>query len=717
MNERIFDTKSIILITSALLNFFVFLYLIFNRSRGYHRSKKHLSLATLGVSIWIFSSWINHFTDNVFVVTFFSRLSYSTMVLTLVELILFTTSFRYKIPAILIRSIGTIIFAFTQFSDLVIFTGIPAKDGVTESAEFGMGFQLWSFIMLLLTLFLIMALISVLFNAKGVQKTQFIIIFTLFVFSISLVIFFNLILPNLGINSFYYIGQYSTFIFALGSAWVIVQEKIYSIKYLLSNILSLLTAGIVLFLLSWGTQKFEQLVLRWDITKLDDIKIFIFGLIIACIVAIFIEKLLPLIRIFFYNFLKVSYESLYKINEWLIDRSNNNIDIKVYIGELVHNFNKALSSKDVVIYIHPLNEYYSENKLQAKVKDKIKNYTYQTKALSFDDNYNHPFSLYFPITNEKELLGVVVFLHKKNYGFYSKEEITQIFKILKILKMAMNRYLLYEQQKKFNETLEVSIKKATKELDKKNKMLARNLQYERDIIDILGHELRTPLTIARNAIALNKNLLTKEKGVHPKIVEYTDMAKENIDREIMTLETLLAVTKIDNNKMEINFEKVDLLDVINDSFAGLEGKAKDKGLKLINNLKQIIYIKADRAKIQEISDNLIDNAIKYTEKGSVSVDVKEEDTKYILTITDTGIGISKEELKHLGKKFYRVNNYIRSGKKEDLQIVRPGGTGLGLYVTFTLINLMEGKYEVNSKLGEGTCFTLTFEKWKDEPNN
>jgi len=713
MNERTFDVQSIILISSTILNFFVFLYLIFNKSRSYSKTQKHLSIATLGVSLWILSSWINHFSDAKLIVTFFTRMAFSSTVLTMIELILFSSSFKFKFKSIPFRIFGILIFVLTQFSDLVVKEGIPATSHQSEGTVYGEGFAAWSILVLIMAVFLIATLISVLITAKGVKRAQISLIFSLFVLSIALVIIFNLVLPNFGINSFIFVGQYSTFIFALGSAWVIVQEKIYSLKYILSNILAILTAAIILFLLSWGTQKFEQLILGWDITKLNDIRIFIFGFVIACVVAIFIEKLLPQIRGFFFKALKVSYESLYKINEWLIDQSNNNIEIQNYIQDLIHYFNTALSSKDVIIYLPSEKKYYSENKINNNVIKEIKALSHIKHPFSFDDNHQRTFALFFPLTNDKELLAIVVFLHKNTNGFYSKEEISQLFRILKILKMAINRYLLYEEQKRFNQTLEISIQKATRELDRKNKLLARNLQYERDILDILGHELRTPLTIARNAISLNKTLLENPQKNHAKIVQYTDVASENIDREIMTLETLLAVTKIDNKRMEINPEKVDLLDVVNDSFAGLEHKAKEKGLQLINKISKSIYIKADRAKIQEVSDNLIDNAIKYTQKGSVTITLEKSVDEIKMLITDTGVGIPEDEIKHLGKKFYRVNNYIRSGKKTDLNIVRPGGTGLGLYVTFTLIKLMDGNYEIESTVGKGTTFILTFKKWID----
>jgi signal transduction histidine kinase len=176
------------------------------------------------------------------------------------------------------------------------------------------------------------------------------------------------------------------------------------------------------------------------------------------------------------------------------------------------------------------------------------------------------------------------------------------------------------------------------------------------------------------------------------------------------LNTLLTATKIDNNKLELLPSKVDVVEVINNSLLEFRGRAKMKGLELINDIPAESILWVDKARLQEIIDNLIDNAIKYTDKGFVEITLKDLKTKVIFSVTDSGKGIPEKYIKSLGKKFYRVDNYVNKMKESHIDVVRPGGTGLGLYVTFSLIKVMGGTIEITSKEGEGSCFKVSLPK-------
>ncbi len=193
--------------------------------------------------------------------------------------------------------------------------------------------------------------------------------------------------------------------------------------------------------------------------------------------------------------------------------------------------------------------------------------------------------------------------------------------------------------------------------------------------------------------------------------KYSERMTEALQREIILLERMLSSAKLDANKMKINKEKVDLKKIIDDSLLAFRKQAGEKGLKLTSNANKFkqLYITGDATRAPEVIDNLVSNAIKYTEKGGVTIRINEERDFIKVDIIDTGIGIPKDKIKLLGQKFYRVNQYIDD---DAYNIVRPGGTGLGLYVTFNLIKLMGGKYKVTSKVGKGSTFTVYFKKWK-----
>mgnify|MGYP003729766153 CR=1 FL=1 len=233
-------------------------------------------------------------------------------------------------------------------------------------------------------------------------------------------------------------------------------------------------------------------------------------------------------------------------------------------------------------------------------------------------------------------------------------------------------------------------------------------RQERDMIDVMGHELRTPITIVRNALLILAQQYKFKKEVPLDIFEkYMEMAIESTRREMTLIETLLAATKIDARRIQFNKEKVNMLDVIDDAIEGQKHFADDRKIKInYEKPNQEFIAYADRVRTQEIVDNLLNNAVKYTQKGYVEIKIEKLNKEMLrVSIKDTGIGISKEDMQNLGKKFFRAKQYINTQSGE--AVVRPGGTGLGLYVVFGLVKAMGGEINIESKLGKGSTFSFT----------
>jgi signal transduction histidine kinase len=136
-------------------------------------------------------------------------------------------------------------------------------------------------------------------------------------------------------------------------------------------------------------------------------------------------------------------------------------------------------------------------------------------------------------------------------------------------------------------------------------------------------------------------------------------------------------------------------------------RAKDRKLKLtFKPTKKVIpQVEADRTRIHEVIENLMSNAIKYTPKGKIEVwcDANKADKTILVYVKDTGIGISPKDKKMLFTKFGRIRNHV-SKKERMAQIVRPGGTGLGLYLVKGILRLHGGEIKVKSTLDEGSTF-------------
>ena len=213
---------------------------------------------------------------------------------------------------------------------------------------------------------------------------------------------------------------------------------------------------------------------------------------------------------------------------------------------------------------------------------------------------------------------------------------------------------------------------------------------------------------------LNAQLLDqiiKKKDIKS-LNKYVSRIQDGVEREIKLINTLLSSAKLEGDKIKLEPEEVDLKPEIEMSLHAYEKQAKQKGLKLIDKTPdKIHHVFGDHARIVEIVNNLISNAVKYTERGSVTIESSEYGNVVQLDFIDTGAGIPEKDIPNLGKKFYRVQTYIDAENSDDVNIVRPGGTGLGLYVVFQLVRKMGGDIHVKSEVGKGSVFSITLPKY------
>ncbi len=322
------------------------------------------------------------------------------------------------------------------------------------------------------------------------------------------------------------------------------------------------------------------------------------------------------------------------------------------------------------------------------------------------------------ITNTKYCISLPIFNAQQPIGalFLSKSVDEDFSKELPVLRLIVNQLGIAIT----NARLFQNQKEQVLELQKKNIQLNAIRTRERDMMDIMGHELRTPLSIIRLSIGLMQEKLNGMKISSENIDKcntYINRIRESLQRETRLLESMLTSTKLEAERIELHMEKVSINDVIKNSILIMGQKALSKGVELNSNIdEKEFFIFADRVRVAEIIDNFVSNAIKYTQKGSISILVSSVDDMVNIEIKDTGIGIPKEDIPHLGEKFYRVGQYSNNIVDKRLRnkidksvpnLVRPGGTGLGLYVSYNLVKLMNGKIDVKSKTLKGTTFTIS----------
>jgi len=221
----------------------------------------------------------------------------------------------------------------------------------------------------------------------------------------------------------------------------------------------------------------------------------------------------------------------------------------------------------------------------------------------------------------------------------------------------------------------------------------------------MSHELRTPLNsilvLSRVLIMQAKNKLTKEENNYLKIVE------RNGKQLLSLINDILDLSKIDAGKMDVSLIPLSLNAMLGDIKDSLMPIAKEKGLDLnITISDNLPIIESDQMKVHQVLQNVISNALKFTEKGNVNIDVNFDSQNVYIDIKDTGIGIPKEELPHIFDEFRQVDG-AASREYE--------GTGLGLAIANKMIKILGGNIDVKSKLGESSTFTITFPiKWHGE---
>ncbi len=227
----------------------------------------------------------------------------------------------------------------------------------------------------------------------------------------------------------------------------------------------------------------------------------------------------------------------------------------------------------------------------------------------------------------------------------------------------------------------------------------KSLEEERDeFISVVSHELRTPITIAEGNIG-NAEYILKKAGIVDKGVQDA-LAQAHTQVEFLAglINDLSTLSRAERGVLQVEKESINASELVDELISNYNPQAVAKGIKLLTNLDpKLEIINSSKLYIREILQNFITNSIKYTEIGSVTIGAVSKEDGIEFTVTDTGIGISKNDQAKVFDKFFR---------SEDFRTRESNGTGLGLYVTMKLANLIQAKISLVSELNKGSIFTI-----------
>jgi PAS domain S-box-containing protein len=239
-------------------------------------------------------------------------------------------------------------------------------------------------------------------------------------------------------------------------------------------------------------------------------------------------------------------------------------------------------------------------------------------------------------------------------------------------------------------------------------------RQQAEFISTASHEMRTPVASIEGYLGLALNPATAT--IDEKARDFINKAHASAQHLGRLFQDLLDVTKADDGRLSNNPKVVDVVAFTHEIIEGLRSKADEKGLRMLfkplpdddhndRRLNPVFYVNVDNDHLREVIGNLIENAIKYTLKGDVVVDINGDADHVTISVADSGIGIPKEDQAHLFQKFYRVDN------TETREI---GGTGLGLYLCRRLVETMNGRLWVDSQYKQGSTFYVELPRTSHE---
>jgi heavy metal sensor kinase len=220
----------------------------------------------------------------------------------------------------------------------------------------------------------------------------------------------------------------------------------------------------------------------------------------------------------------------------------------------------------------------------------------------------------------------------------------------------------------------------------------------------VAHELKTPLTIIQG----EANLLLRKERTKQEYQQALRIVMEESQRVLKTVDDLLLLTKLGYQTQVFKFEQFDFVEFFNEIVEQNRLLAADKGIGIRMNQQNImipLMVKADRLHLRRLFFNIIGNAIKFTpEGGCIDLRIEQGHGKVISYITDTGPGIAVENLHKIFEEFYRADKDAP-------------GSGLGLYIAYTIAKLHRGEIQVDSQLGQGTTFKIILPSQEIDPQN
>ena len=543
---------------------------------------------------------------------------------------------------------------------------------------------------------------------KGIEQKQALYLLVGFSGTASIAIIANAILPAIGISNLTNLGHLSTIITAIFAIYSMLRHRFFSITTLVNNAISTFLNAIVLYVVYFALCFFFINTFNGIFNN----AVYVVAFFSSLILTYFIRNILN--RIYAIKFFNKKFDP-----ELYIKKLRNNKDYEISSAQILQEFIETskqylgLEMKIIFEYENITNNKFLTfiSDLNEKTRSKhTKLFLAQEDTTLFNSLIDKEiYSGVVCVYKESTLIYAILMQKREDFSAFDLEDINALNESSERLNLSISRSLLTDEQRRFNEVLQQKLDVATEELRKQKDEVEDRYRTEKDMIGIMGHELRTPLTTARGFLEI---IMTKAKANPDTPVNtyqhYMDNIYDAFKREVDLVQTMLSTSHVDNNKLKLDLVEVDLEGIIKGTIQDFLPDAEKKSLGFeYHPMENLPHIKSDPSRTIEVTNNLVSNAVKYTPKGRVDIYVSYDDQFVYFSVKDTGEGIPPEEIPNIGKRFYRVQNYLSA----DQTIVRPGGTGLGMYIVKAILAAAGGELRIESTVGQGSTFTAVFVRW------
>jgi len=699
---------AIVFFANIILGFFV---LMNNPKNLVNRS---FAAICLGLSFWAVFNYLADY--NLVNSLLWSRLSFLSIIISLAFLIIFLNNFPFKIfknrTIGITALISALIVGFISLLPQFI-TGVEIQNQ-TSNIQTGSLYLIY-LVYFAVTIIAALTLIFISWRKSSAKDMPRLKLLVFGILSMTLLgSITNLILPLLSGNNYYAkFGTLFTLIFVGFTAYAIIKHSLFDIRAVVvrsfAYVFSIITIATVYAFIAFGViGRYLFPSSSQQITTQQQI----FNTALAVVLAFTFQ---PIKRFFEKISNKIFYRGHYD-SQLLIDELGHLMASEIRISQLCKKVSSEIINKlkvsnldiivldnhEIIFSTKNINSSYGHINLITKLGEKI---SYIDELPSGEKSHamkNLNVTLSIPLKTGGGFMGFMLLDQKQSGQIYNEEDIKTLKIIANELSVALENAKAFLEIKKFNQTLQERIDRATKSLKKANAQLKELDEAKDEFISMASHQLRTPLTTVKGYVSMldegDFGKLTKDQK------HSVELALDGSNRMARLIDDLLNVSRMEAGKFYIDPTKVNINNMVEQEVSLLQTLAKGKKVNLsyVQPKSKIPAMNLDDNKTRQVIMNLVDNAIHYSEPpnggGRVVVHLDIVEDNIVFKVVDNGIGVPKDQQEHLFTKMFRAKN-----AKE----VRPDGTGLGLFLVKRVVEDQGGKIVFESKPGKGSTFGFT----------